>query len=297
MLHLVKEKIRRQIVRFILSFTPVWNPNDSLDICISTLIGHEQSLYFMCSLTTFYLQTHMQLPVFIIDDGSLTTDDIFLLRHKYKATIVERKTCDLKMSKLFRSYSHLFRYRFDAYNLALKQKLDAFLLPATKRVLYIEYDLLFYKPPVQILNWIHRNDNKLLLMEHDRKLLQSYKREDIDYCLRRLLQYTFKEYVSFGYNSGLVGIPDRNFVNLSRLDKIFQLLNQIGYRRIEAALNISFDSQKYELLPGNQYVCPARFDEYAISKRLDPVLIHYIWETKEQFLSDALWLIIKSLYK
>jgi hypothetical protein len=103
-------------------------------------------------LVSFHEATRKRWLVFLHEDGSLGDIEFRIFRSMFpKIHIVTRHDADLKMEQVLGRYS-----RCQAYRRAMPHGLKAFDIPyfcQSDRFLMIDPDVLFFRPPGEILNW------------------------------------------------------------------------------------------------------------------------------------------------
>lgn len=258
---------------------------------ISTLLYHDGVDMSIYSLSSFFYQIGFSLPVFAVQDGSLTSKDWSKLRKFFHLRLLNEKKARNMMRKAMAEYPELLEYRLKYSSPYTKLKFDAVFLSPFRRVIFIESDLLFYYPPNEIKDWITSNSSEFLYLDHDRNYLGSDKRGDLDFSFRILLdKYRFK-LASPTFNAGILCIPDKNRFNFKKLDKIFRLFNSLKYSKTifaeETAWAILYNDLNNEVLPTKKYVCPVTTEEYLKATSRQVNAVHYIGESQQFFIRDA----------
>ena len=289
---MIKSKLKSTFYKKAPLLFPRYTNAKSKNLCVSTLFYHQGLEMSIYSITSFFYQIGYSLPVFAVEDGSLTPNDKKELTKHFNLTLLDAHHSERKIEELFKRYPHLLKYRLSASSPYTKRKFDALLLSPYSRLIFIEADVLFMSRPDEIVRWIKRKSKDFFYLVHDRNYLGSFKREDLDYSFRLLLDKCKFKIASPTFNAGILCVPTIDRFDLTKLNKIFSYFNQVAYSNTifaeETSLAILYHDLKGKALPPKKYVCPVTFQEYhkATSKKV--VALHYIGESKQLFVRDAL---------
>lgn len=268
------------------------------EVGVSLVVGHDRVSMSIYCLATFFYFLKKSLPVYIVDDGSLTDKDKRRLSRIFTVTFQSPDSGLSIFKKKLEINNHFLKYRKDEKTPVVKLKFDAYLLNPFKRCIYLDTDLLFFSFPNEIAQWINKKQKCYLCLDHNRSYLQSYKREDVDHSFRLLLEKSGYPILSPSFNSGLLCLPSKKIFNIDMMNEIFTLFYKLGYTTSftseETALSILYLTQKSYALPNKKYICPARKDELFIAKEKPRILIHYIFETKEEIKKETILLMFKN---
>ncbi len=297
MIKYFKHKIRRLIFKSLVVLLPKHRHTEDDNVGITTLLHHDAVDMFLYSLSSLFYFLGRNLSIFAVEDGSITTRDKKKISRYFNITFLDKSSADRKIKKITSKYTNFLKYRLADTSDVTKRKFDAILLSPFHKFLYIEPDILFFRRPEEIIKWFNENSDKFLYLKHDRKLLDSNNREDLDYSYRQLLNEEKFRMTDVNFNSGLLGISTANKINLNMLDNVFKYFNRNGYAKThcseETALSIVFKDVRNKKLSGLQYICPTRIDEYLSGLTVQTKMIHYIYETKTFFERDAIKLMLK----
>lgn len=263
---------------------------------ITTLLCHDYVPMFIFNINSLFFAIGFSLPINIIDDGSLLKADKQILKKLLSVMIISEKTADAKMFSILKKYKNFLKYRFDNHNPISRKKWDAYLLSPYERTIYLDSNLLFFKKPKVLFDWIDKESDFVLHLEHSTGLLaHDYEREDFDLMFRNLLSKSTMKLVSGGFNTGLLAIPNSVVFNLEKIDAIFKIFNDSYYSRVfnseETAMAASILDQNHLSLPSKHYVVACFFQEYEkISRsnlKKNITMLHYVYELKRFFERDA----------
>lgn len=272
----------------------------SKEIGLSAFAGHNQVDLTICSIISFYYYTKKILPVYLVDDGSLNTNDKKLLHSIFDITIESREASDRKIIKLINKYKYLLKFRFDKQTYHNKLRYDAILLSPFNRVICFDTDILYYNTPTEIINWIDNNPKYSLysalpeLGEYEFKL-----GKNPEFVLRKIVQQQFKVESNPLFASAFLCIPDKQIVNLPMLNKIMEYFYFIGYAHYyfaeETSFSVLINNANSKLLNQVTYLhAPSMnvFKKYYNSKT---IFVHYAGIMKWLFYRNVKKQIIQNL--
>lgn len=269
------------------------------NVGIVSLLCHKDVELFIYNLSSLFYWLNFQLPIFVVDDGSLTEKDQKILKRFFHIQIEKKLIADQKMKVLLKPYPHLFKHRFSYTKRVFKMKLDTLLLNPFKKFIFLDADLLFHQYPKEIDDWISNQTTKALYTAH---ITKRYEEEYFpEYSLRKLLYLFLNIKMSAGFSSGLMAIPSKSFIHISQMEKLFKLYNRISTLHNEALEESAFSvfmANNAKCLNLNQYIVLSLFSEYLDTKDQIPVskMVHYGWETKNQIFPAGIKLAIKESF-
>src|SRR3989344_1743604 len=273
-------------------------------IGITTLLCHNDVGMFLYCLNSFFIHLRCGLPVFIVDDGTLTSNDEAMLKDHFMATIIKKKECDKRMKVLLKPYKNFYAFRFGKSAQILKYKFDVNVFHPFDKWIYLDADILFYKKPAEILNWLNPENKSVLYSIIDDALYSEEELEmdsSVEHCLRRLMKIHTGASIETSFFSSLLCFPEKKAMNLKVLEETFELFNKISYFHSwlseQTAFSFLFSTLKRGKLPFKRYINIWLLSQY---NRLDlnsAVSIHYAGGIKkDRFIIDAVKLAIKSKF-
>lgn len=159
------------------------------------------------------------IPIVFHDDGSLDENSIQLLNTLNNITIIPRDVADKEIYQHIKNYPNAKQYRLGNSNINLWHKIklfDFFYFSKTKNILCLDSDLLFFKKPNEILNYVN---SKTPFYFPD---IQS------SYCFNEP-----KNEISVlpNVNTGIIYIPSKEFYNIEHIEFALNNLirNNINY--------------------------------------------------------------------
>ncbi len=124
------------------------------DVIIHSLAGEEQAPLFAWMLASFHHVTQRNWSVVLHDDGTLTAETAEALVKIFdsRLNILTREDADNEMANVLVQHLHCQQYRV-RHPLALKI-FDIPVLTPAERYLLIDSDVLFFRRPNTLLNWV-----------------------------------------------------------------------------------------------------------------------------------------------
>ncbi len=273
------------------------------DFGICTLLCHRDVDLFIYNLMSLFYQLKRIYPIFIVNDGTLTTPDIFRLKRLFKIHVESSISADKKMRQLLSKHKHFYEYRFDPKTVIFKKKFDAYLLCPFSRFLYLDADILFYRYPTQIASWIKENNHFFLYTSRlNFDPISSVPKDTLlEVAFRKTLYRNLSVDVNPTLSGSLIGFPNKRMLSLAKLDRIFKQLYEIGYVYTwlveETALAVALNYYGFlSGLPPEEYVHAGFYDEYCRGCSQKTISLHYAHLLKSQFKTDAIKLAIKSRF-
>jgi lipopolysaccharide biosynthesis glycosyltransferase len=265
------------------------------------MLCHWDVEMFICSLTSFFYHLGRQLPVYVVDDGSLTPADTRLLKQFFIITIESRQSADIKMARKLARYKHFYAYRFSDNSIIFKLMFDALILSPFSKYFLLDADILFLAKPQELLDWLDSPKAiccyASLTREYQRQLTASGEYPMIPFRTL-LLKYLKLQGDPFVILS-LLGINTKAVLNLREIDRLFGLLSQVGYlsnRHVDEAIVATLLARKKAILldPTKYYNAVAGGGIKVPPLPPEPVFIHFPGESKPQFWRHALGEIMRT---
>ena len=127
------------------------------------LTGHARLTMALWMAASWMLVTK-EIPGFIIhDDGSLTDQDEHLIRRLLPASrVIRAEESDMAIRRTLHAYPLCLRCR--EYSLMTRKFFDIFQFSNSRKLLTIDTDILFFRRPHQILEWLESEKNTSLFL-------------------------------------------------------------------------------------------------------------------------------------
>lgn len=216
--------LRRYFDRKVLATSPYTTGKEIPDFEVHVLVGHNHVGMCLWSVKSFLHFCGKKYTVVLHDDGSLFQKDIVTLQtHLPNVVIIRRAEADRIMREMLEKFPNAVRYRFgsarrsastatslDPHIFSLKL-LDFNLLSKAPKILALDTDVLFFKKPTEIIEWVDNTDQRRCL-----------------YCLElwvpirnernAIVRFEKKNESPSGFNSGLMCLH-RSAFEISILDQ------------------------------------------------------------------------------
>ncbi len=282
-------------------FFPKYNNAGDNSVGVCTLLCHKHVTMFIWSTTAFFYFLGKSLPIYIVDDGSLTTKDIVKLRKYFKVFIDKQKIHQAKIERAVKKYKYIKKFRFDEKVLMYKKKLDVFILCPFKKFIFLDADVLFIKKPKILIDWLKIDKGFNWYTAHHPYESKMYGYFDSIglWSFRRLLYKTLKNSLSPYFNSGILAVADSKSISLRSMNRVLNLLDEVEYFnhfRVEEAITVyAYNQEKCRLLPTLEYVNVSGDEEYRANVSPNSVSVHYSGEIKNfRYKTDALKLALRT---
>lgn len=262
---------------------------------IVSLLCEDDLLLFIFSIKSFFFFLKKDLPVFVINDGSLSDRSINFLHRLFDITIVSQPANDRKMRKILQPYKSLYHYRFNSEATIHKLKIDACLLNPFEQFIFLDSDILFFRPPDKILHWLNRSNNEVLTTTFTKGFIGMCEKSSADFLLKKILLehvHIKNKTQDFFFISSLLCIPNKQKISLENMEKIALILRKYDsfiYEHADEFLLMSLFSEKCIKLDPERY---CNLNLYMPVKIVKPIMIHYVSEQVKMQIA-----IIKLLFK
>lgn len=293
-----KRKLGSLALRSLLPWLPPKQsvaPNSKVGICM--LVCHKDVMMAIYSLKSLFFQLGYELPIYMVSDGSLTPSDYQKLRHHFTVQIEDVTQTTPRMKKVLKKYPYVAEHRFVTSTEAYKLKLDVLLFCPFEKYIYMDADILFFRPPTEIIKWLESNSRTNYYTAH---LEQFFEDEYYpEFSLRKLLYKHLNVQMTAGFSSGLFLVSNKKALSLSDMNTLFKLYKSISALHHEVleenALSVLCGQWAFKCLPSDTYRVMSLYNEYvgAVAAKNRVVIMHFGWETKNKFFTHALELAFK----
>jgi len=187
---------------------------------IHSLLGKKHVGMCLWAVKGLLHHANKKYSIVLHDDGSLGQDDIAKLeRHLPKVKIFQKQEADNLIREQIKNYPLVSQYRFgelgstdwgrrmSIFSLKL---LDFNLLTNARKILVLDTDVLFFRRPDAIIQWVEDCElhETLYCHEYHTPVLNRNK---------KVTGFDRKKEAPVGFNSGLICL-DRNAIDLSRFE-------------------------------------------------------------------------------
>ncbi len=301
MLGQLKSAAKKVLFSFLITrFDSKKTPRITSHVGICTLLCHDHIDFFICNIQSLFYQIKENFPIYVVDDGTLTPQDIHKLNKHFTLIYESHTSSERRMIKMFKKYENIFEFRFDTDVNPLRKKLDAFFLNPFDRYIYIDADVLFYDYPKEIVNWLKSDENVILYTAHVPYPINFYDNSEaeMEYSCRLLINEHYSSQIDPSFNSGLLCIPNKHCIDRKILNGVLDYFykKRFAYTVVaeETAIYLSFSSVKKKKLPVKQYINAWCYKEYEAVFSNNTISIHYSGYTKyDAFQKDAIKVALK----
>lgn len=261
------------------------NQKQSIGLC--KLATHSQVHLLLWSIITFYFYSGYILPVFAIDDGTLTQKDIVLLKSLFQIRIISHTESGTILRKRFKQYPYFLKYRFGKHTFYNKHRFDVFLLSPYEKNICFDNDVLWLQKPQKIIEWIKNEVDYSLYSRYSESIIEHFRiNQNSEFSLRKCLEQMVHLKEDALLISGLLCIHDKKIINLQLLEKLFKVYDTIGYSGSyfaeECALSFLFNRNAYPLDP-IKYLTVSAPEHLDQNIQLKAICIHYAYIMKPYF--------------
>ena len=265
------------------------------NIGVTSLIGHKHVHMFICSLHSLFFHLNVTLPCFIVDDGTLTKNDLALIQKHFPNIHIERHDhASKKLRLLLHRYPHMYKYRqiklVDQFNLKLT---DPFLLCPFEKIIYMDCDVLFLHTPTHVQVWMHKKNSKpLYVPEREPHPLEPNEWQ----LVNNMFRDRFDRSIDPDFNSGFLCVR-RSQYDMRLVDKVLEYIYRIQLERSwtpeQYALSAIWAQERATALP-KSYATTVRPLKREELNAPDKIFIHFAYLAKSQYIRVALREIFKT---
>jgi hypothetical protein len=256
----------------------IYNTDNFKDLEIHTLLGSRQISYCLNMIKSICKYDEFKdIPIILHDDGTLTDDDVKILKNKIvNCKIIRRDYADFKIINNLKEYENCKKYRLfeSRTNIFYKLKLfDYFYFSDSKKILCIDTDIIFLKKPNSLIELIKNNTPFFF--------------PDLTNAYSILLGERYFPILN-RVNTGIIFIPSDIYYNIDfieyALSKIFINSNNFSPESIEQTsyAHMMYEVGGYTELPCDKYKFPF-FQEFNLS---DVEAVHIVNHKPARMLYD-----------
>ncbi len=248
------------------------------ELRIVSLVCHRDVTLWLWSYLSCRHFSDFFAPVLIFDDGTLTDDDVELLRRWPEISIIYRKEADRKVMEFYGSFPAVLKYR---HEMLLSRKVidpPAF-IPAGKRILLFDSDLLFFRRPLEVMAALQQPRLEAMLYASE---------EQASYAAQPELTERYP-HLPYGFNSGLL-VYERDWLDAEKLDFLCMLVKSLP------PMKVPYDDQIILAILASEYGYMSLPDSYGASMSRKPealVMKHYHSWMKHFYIQEGLWYLLR----
>lgn len=297
----MKQSIKEIIFKIVIALTPKIIASKFGDVGITTIIRHKNTDMLIFSIKSFFYYSQLNLPVNVIDDGTLTSKDVKKIKSNIQNVIVrKRKDNDKKIIKFIKNYKFCLKYRSEMYQEKFYVKLfDPIILPRFSKTIYMDCDILFLNKPSEIISWTRsRKIYGLYATEYrfdkNTPFGPSYE--------WKIIEKMFAEAISpkspQGFNSGLLCLNNSSY-DLKRIDSILEYIYKVGLEESWTPEQYSFGVLFTEMKSRNLKEKYIHITQGELKLKKDPfsyTCIHFAFNAKHNYFDIAFKLALRTFF-
>ena len=272
--HCVASAIRMGLLPLISRIT-FRGREDGGAISVHTLVHAGNWRLGLLALSSFILQTGRRWKVFIHEDGSLADRVRRIIRRDHPEWIlVTRTDADARVHSALKQYPCLLERR--AENNLMVKFVDPCLFAPYERYLFIDPDVFFFAPPVELMKWIADEESGECWFMKEYEEVYAYS-----FSLEQLHALNGAE-VKAGVNTGLC-LLDKQAISFEQSEQFLEkirgvdLVGKAAWYIEQTLLAIVATRSPGGLLP-ETYI--TGYDAGVREKRKHRVACHYVGPTK-----------------
>lgn len=175
-----------------IKLTPVVDSTGKDHFEIHSLTSHQHLYFYLWGIKSFLWASKLNPKIIIHSDGTLTYADKKLLKsHINGCRIISKEEADSYINPFLKDYPTCHKYRSEQP--FAKKIIDVFLTTKAEKNIILDSDVLFFKQPIEIMNWVN-NDNRILF---------NWDSFDTEATMHHKLKKDLRLEYASGYNSGI----------------------------------------------------------------------------------------------
>lgn len=266
------ERNRQEMERNSLNLPPVKSYEDGLPIYFLT--GKKYLYQTLFCIQSLNQVSPEKFKFYIVDDGSFQKHDFILIQKMlpncviYDKSTIEKKLCEILPLENF----PYLNYKRKVYP-HIKKITDIHIFSENEWKLVLDSDMLFWKNPIDIIEWLKSPQNPLYMLDCQ---------ESYGYT-KKLMESLIQEKIQPLINVGVIGMASQsiNWNNLEKWCINLEKAEQTTYFLEQALSAMLIGSKESTILNTNNYVVnPKQISEF-------DVLHHYVDTSKEIYFKQA----------
>ena len=200
-------------------------PFDESGVSVHMVVGHGMLRMGLLALRSWELHTRRRWRPFIHQDGSFTMEDRAVLRsHFPDATIIDRFEADREVTEALAGFPACRSHRAN-HNWFLKVFDTRHYAPG-ERYLILDSDIVFFRRPTFVLDWIDGSGEEMWIMEDEREKY-SHPRTDIEAAMGlRLLERANSGLDLMPKSAADLALADRFLAQCANTSRQYEFLEQ-----------------------------------------------------------------------
>lgn len=276
----MRELIRRMVCTVLYSvsvhFLPEQKAKKSTKAGVSLLLCHRDMTMVLHCLTALFFHLGYALPVYIVDDGSLTEDDKKKLNKHFTVQFEHKNVATKKLVKKYAQYPFFVKYILDSQTHIKKMKFGAFFLTPFEHTICIEPDILFLQHPKEVDTFIKEGGWYYGVLQPEIFEL-CVRMSAWEFLFRKIFFEKIKLSPHLAFNGGLMLYSKDMFKksDFIRMEKLLKESYKVDYHRAfyfeEVLLSVIYAKPEAKLLSHKKYINLAESAEYTARSKPDRI--------------------------
>lgn len=297
MINKIKNSIKQSVFHTALLFFAHAPASKRANTAVASLLCHRDVSMYIYAVLSLFHAIDTTLPLYIVDDGTLTPSDKRLLTKYFSVTIISRERLTSLAQGILSKYPHIRAFLYSPEAPVIKWKLLLKLVCPYDHFIIYDADILFFRKSPEIRRWVENPDTLLHLEYEPRERTRKHTDDecylDLYHSYRQLLVHSSVPGANPLFNTGLVCIPDKSLFDIHTTNRLLGILkktyfdNQFGSDEVIVGSVIA--KRERTPLPKKRYVI--QFDTIRRAHQ-DIICLHYCWRAKALFQLDAIRLAV-----
>ncbi|MBD3249275.1 hypothetical protein GF336_04485 [Candidatus Woesearchaeota archaeon] len=202
---------------------PYESGEDTEEFELHMLIGARHIDLCLWSVKSFLHFTDKKYTIVLHDDGTLKENECSILRkHIEGVKIIKKEDADRQMREKLKDLPNCSEFRFkevkggDHFNVKSNMFImslilfDFYLLSKAEKIMILDADVLFFKHPDEIIEWIENKE--------DRRTLYSVEKYNVFYNDKRKVEHKLRHDSNY-LNTGLICAYKKGFYDLKLIER------------------------------------------------------------------------------
>jgi lipopolysaccharide biosynthesis glycosyltransferase len=292
--------IKKLLLKLIIEFAPKIEISSKGSAGLVTIIGHKHVDMLIFSLKSFFYISKLNIPVNVFDDGTLTDNDELKIKiHIKNVRVRRRKQNEPKILKILKKYKYCLKYRKEKFKDRFYVKLfDPFLLTDYKKIIYLDYDIIFLNKPKEIITWLKSQKKYgMYATTHRNKILNEGFSSTKEW---EVIERMFADKVCRGFpvdfSSGILFLHKDSY-KLKRINEILKYIYRVGLEDTWTPEQYSLGVLLTEMESINLQNNYIHLRNSNLDLEKDPfsyTCLHFAFKSKENYYKIALLLAIRT---
>jgi hypothetical protein len=284
-----KSRVKMEVLRMSLWWLKPTKLPLETDVAICSLVCHRDLAMYVHALRSLFAGMKKQLPVVVVDDGSLTKQDKAVLNSHFSIKIMSLAEANKKLKNILKKFPVTQEYLLSERNDVLKYKIAVLLLSPYHKNILLDADVLFFQEPRLLLDWMVNGKEWFYAYHSETYFQEGYFPE---HSFRKIWFAFYELTIEPCFNAGLLVLPQPLVTQLMNIETCFNMLKKHGIYVLgamdEFVLAWVFAQNGALPLPAKSYRVYTLWKETHVWGAKNVVMRHFSYETKGLFMRQAL---------